>query len=171
MLGRGWIAALASALAVVAIAAGCGAGSGRTATTTARPLSEAERRLEGLVSRIAAIMAADAGGISECDADEPSCRRRQASGLAQDARVQERAVAAAGRAPGLAPCMAPVVQGLRAQLRAIERLGQDQALAAEGANDIIGRDLARIGGLGRRVARFARACGSPAIADAALQLY
>jgi hypothetical protein len=113
-------------------------------------------------------MAADAGGVAECDPDEPACLRRQASGMAQDARVHERALARAGTAPGLSPCMGPVLRGFRAELGAIERLGQDQA---RGDGTAVAADLSRLGRAARRVAGLARACGSPAIASAALDLH
>jgi hypothetical protein len=173
---RGGIAALASSLAIATIVAGCGGGGG-TSSQTAPPsdggasLTAADRRAEGLVTRIAQILAADAGGVEECDPDEPACVRRQASGMAQDARVQERVLAGAADDRGLSPCMAPVLRAFQAELRAIERLGQDQARADASARAVVAADLARLGRIATQVAGLARACGSPAIAGAALELH
>src|SRR5438552_9071924 len=117
---RGLIAGPACCLAIAAIASGCG-GSGATPPQSSPgsdgALTAADRRVEGLVTRIAQIMAADVGGVAECDPDEPACVSRQASGMAQDARVQERVIARAAGARGVSPCIAPVLRGFRAELR------------------------------------------------------
>jgi hypothetical protein len=167
-----WIAGPACCLAIAAIASGCGGNAGtrpQSSVGADGALTAADRRAESLVTRIAQIMAADAGGVAECDPDEPACISRQASSMAQDARVEERVIARAAGARGLSPCMAPVLRGFRAELRAIERLGQDQAGMM--AQAVATADLARLGRIARRVAALARACGSPAIASAALSLH
>jgi hypothetical protein len=161
---------VACALAVAAIAAGCGGGdAGGTQTGARRPLTAADRQAEGAVARVAQILEADAGGVAECDPDEQACLRRQASAMAEDARTQERVVVRAVVSPGLSPCMPPVLRAFQAELRAIERLGQDQARGA--AQAVVAADLARLGRAANRVAGLARGCGSPAIAGAALSLH
>jgi hypothetical protein len=162
---RGWVVCC---LAVAAIAAGCGGGGSET-TAARRPPAPADQRAEGIVARVAQILDADVGGVAECDEDEPACIRRQASAMAQDARVQERLIVRAAAQRGLSPCMPAVLQAFRAEVRAVERLGQHQAAVAGEA--VIAADLARLGRDARRAAGLARACGSEAIAGAALQLH
>jgi len=163
MSACGWVLCC---LAVAAIAAGCGGGGSKT---TGRPLTEADQRAEGVVSRVAQVLDADVGGVAECDQDEPACIRRQASAMAQDARVQERLLVRAAAQRGLSPCMRAVLQAFRGEVRAVERLGQHQAAVAGQA--VIAADLARLGALALRTAGLARACGSETIAGAALQLH